>query len=137
MPIDDMVRDEKLECDINKEAAKMSALLSGKIDKCEHLKGEDILPSNQRQVVEQATFEYSLFGNVFQKQAKTIHDQGKNISANRKNFLIFFLIKKQNFLNQYFFIYFSDNIYLINSWINSYIYIYIKYIQKKLKNYKN
>ena len=77
MPIDDMVRDEKLECDINKEAAKMSALLSGKIDKYEHLKGEDILPSNQRQVVEQATFEYSLLGNVFQKQAKTIHDQGK------------------------------------------------------------
>ena len=91
MPIDDMVRDEKLECDINKEAAKMSALLSGKIDKYEHLKGEDILPSNQRQVVEQATFEYSLLGNVFQKQAKTIHDQGKNISANRKIFLYFFL----------------------------------------------
>ena len=99
MPIDDMVRDEKLECDINKEAAKMSALLSGKIDKYEHLKGEDILPSNQRQVVEQATFEYSLLGNVFQKQAKTIHDQGKNISANRKSFLVLFLIKRENFLN--------------------------------------
>ena len=46
--IEDKIRDEKLENDINKEAAKISALLSGKIDKYEHLTGKEILTSNQR-----------------------------------------------------------------------------------------
>ena len=94
MPIDDKVRDETLQCDISREAAKMSALLFGKIGKYEHLKGEEILPSNQRKIIEQATFGYSPLGKVFQKQTKTIHDQGKNISANSKKFLILFRIKK-------------------------------------------
>ena len=48
MRIEDKIRDEKLQNDINREAAKISALLSGKIDKYEHLTGEEILPSNQR-----------------------------------------------------------------------------------------
>ena len=39
---------------INREAAKISALSSGKIHKYEYLTGEDILPSNQQQIVEQA-----------------------------------------------------------------------------------
>ena len=34
MTIDDKSRDEKLQHDTNREAAKISALLSGKIDKC-------------------------------------------------------------------------------------------------------
>ena len=34
MTIDDQIRDERLQYDINKEAAKISALLSGKLDKC-------------------------------------------------------------------------------------------------------
>ena len=38
---------KKLQCDINREAAKISALLSGKIDKYQYLTGEEILPSNQ------------------------------------------------------------------------------------------
>ena len=42
MTIDDAVRDEKLQHDINREAAKISALLSGKIDKYEYLTGEEI-----------------------------------------------------------------------------------------------
>ena len=49
MIIDDMIRDEKLDYKINREAAKISALSSGKIDKYEYLTGEEILPSNQRQ----------------------------------------------------------------------------------------
>ena len=49
MIIDDMIRDEKLHYKINKEAAKISALSSGEIDKYEYLTGEEILPSNQRQ----------------------------------------------------------------------------------------
>ena len=35
MTIDDKIRDEKLQCDINREATKISSLSSGKIDKCE------------------------------------------------------------------------------------------------------
>ena len=46
MTIDVQIKDEKLQYNINKEAAKISALLSGKICKYEYLTGEDILPSN-------------------------------------------------------------------------------------------
>ena len=46
MTIDDQTRDKKLEYDINREAAKLSALSSGKIDKYEYLTGEEILPCN-------------------------------------------------------------------------------------------
>ena len=56
MIIDDEIRDGKLQYDINREAAKVSALSSGKIDKYECLTGEEILPSNQRRVIEQSQF---------------------------------------------------------------------------------
>ena len=49
MTIDDKIRDEKLQYDISREAAKISAVSSKKIDKYEHLTGEDILPSNKQQ----------------------------------------------------------------------------------------
>ena len=49
MTINDQIRDEKLQYDINREAAKMSALSSGRIHKYEYLTGEDILRSNQQQ----------------------------------------------------------------------------------------
>ena len=71
------IRDEKLQYDINREAAKISALSSGKIHKYEYLTGEDILPSNQQQIIEQARFTYSPLGKAFEKQIKTIEDQGK------------------------------------------------------------
>ena len=47
MTINDQIRDEKLQYDINREAAKMSAVSSGKIHKYEYYTGEDILPSKQ------------------------------------------------------------------------------------------
>ena len=78
MTIDDQIKDEKLQYDINREAAKISALSSGKIHKYEYLTGEDILPSNQQQIIEQAKFTYSPLGKAFEKQTKTIEDQGKN-----------------------------------------------------------
>ena len=56
MTIDDQIRDEKLQFNINREAAKISALSSGKIHKYEYLTGEDILPSNQQKIIEQAKF---------------------------------------------------------------------------------
>ena len=77
MTINDQIRDEKLQYDINREAAKISALSSGKIHKYEYLTGEDILPSNQQQIIEQAKFTYSPLGKAFEKQIKTIEDQGK------------------------------------------------------------
>ena len=54
-----------------------NALSSGKIDKYEYLTGEDILPSNQQQIMEQAKSTYYRLGKAFEKQAKTIEDQGK------------------------------------------------------------
>ena len=77
MTIDDQIRDEKLQYDINREAAKISALSSGKIDKNEYLTGEKILPSNQQKIIEQAKFTYSPLRKAFEKQIKTIEDQGE------------------------------------------------------------
>ena len=77
-----MAIEEKLQYNINREAAKISALSSGKIDKYEYLTGEEILPSNQQQIIEQAKFTYYPLGKAFEKQTKTIEDQGTNqISA--------------------------------------------------------
>ena len=77
MTIEDQIKDEKLQYDINREAAKISALSSGKIDKYEYLTGEEILPSNQQQIIEQAKFTCFPLGKAFEKQTKTIEDQGK------------------------------------------------------------
>ena len=77
MTINDQIRNEKLQYDINREAAKTSALSSGKIHKYEYLTGEDILQSNQQQVIEQAKFTYSSLGKTFEKQTRAIEDQGK------------------------------------------------------------
>ena len=69
MTIDDQIRDEKLQYDINRETAKISALLSGKINKYEYLTVEGILPSGQKQIIEQARFTYS---PLFKKNIKLI-----------------------------------------------------------------
>ena len=82
MTINDQIRDEKLQYDINREAAKISALSSNKIGKYEYLTGEEILPSNQQQIIEQVKFTYSPLEKAFEKQIKTIEDQGeKQIEA--------------------------------------------------------
>ena len=77
MTIEDQIKDEKLQYDINREAAKISALSSGKIDKYEYLTGEEILPLNQQQIIQQAKFAYSPLGKALEKQRKTIEDQGE------------------------------------------------------------
>ena len=76
MTIDYQLEDGKLQHDINRAAAKVSALSSGKIDKYEFLTGKEILPSSQKQIIEQAKFTYSPLGKAFEKQIKTIQDQG-------------------------------------------------------------
>ena len=78
MTIEDQIRDEKLQYDINRECAKISALLSGKIDKYEFLTGQEILPSIQQQIIEHDKFTYSPLGRAFETQTKTTEDQGKN-----------------------------------------------------------
>ena len=82
MIINDQIRYEKLQYDINREAANISALSSGEIHKYEYFTDEDILPSNQQQIIEQAKFTDSPLGKAFEKQIKTIEDQGeKQIDA--------------------------------------------------------
>ena len=78
----DKIRDEKLQYDSNREATKMPTLSSGKIDKYEYLRGEEILFSNQRQIKEQGKFTYCPFGKTSEKQIKTIeHQWEKQIKA--------------------------------------------------------
>ena len=63
MTIDDKIRGEKLKLDIIGE--KILVLSSAKIDKYEYLTGEEILPSDQRQIIEQAKFSYSPLRKTF------------------------------------------------------------------------
>ena len=73
--MNDQIRDEKLQYDINREAAKISALSSRKIHKYEYLTGELILPSNQQQIIEQAKLTCYPLGKAFEKQIKRIEDK--------------------------------------------------------------
>ena len=77
MAINDQIRYEKLQYDINREVVKISAFSSGKINKFEYLTGKDILPSNQQQIIEQTKFNYSSLGKAFEKQIKTIKDRSQ------------------------------------------------------------
>ena len=92
MTIDDQIRDEKLQYDINRKAAIISALSSGEICKYEYLTGEEILLSKRQRIIEQAKFTYSPLGKAFGKQTKTIEDRGKkqvealkDLRNNKKN----------------------------------------------------
>ena len=86
MAIDNQIKDENLQYDINREASKISALSPGKIDKYEYHTGEEILPSNQKQIIEQAKCIYSPLGKSFEKETKTIEDQGeKEVTAIKDN----------------------------------------------------
>ena len=82
MTINDQIKDERIQYDINRKDAKISALSSVKINKYEYLTGEEILPSNQKQIIEQAKFTCFPLGKAFGKQTKAIEDQGeKQIDA--------------------------------------------------------
>ena len=65
---DDKLRDEKLQYNINKESAKLPALLPGKTYKHEYLTCKEIPPPDQGRVIEQAKFAYFLLWKVFKKQ---------------------------------------------------------------------
>ena len=74
MAINDQIKDEKLQYEINWKSAEISALSSGKIDKYEYLTGKDILPSNQQQIIEQAKLTYSPLWKGFETQIKATED---------------------------------------------------------------
>ena len=83
MSTDDQIRDEELQYDINGEAAKISL---GKDDKYEYLTGEEILPSNQKQIIGQPNFTYSPLAKTFENQTKAIDSQiEKQIKFKIKN----------------------------------------------------
>ena len=95
MTINGQIRDEKLQYHINRQAAEISALSSDKIHKYEYLTGEDMLPSNQQQIIEKAKLTYSPLGKAFEKQMKTIEDKGqkqfdalKNLKDKNKQMII-------------------------------------------------
>ena len=82
MTINDQIRDEKLQYDINRKEAKIQPLSSGKIYEYEYLTGEVILLSNQQQIIEQDKFTYFPSGKAFEKQVKTVEDPGqKQVNA--------------------------------------------------------
>ena len=78
MTIDDKIRYQNLQYDVNRNVAKISVLSFRKIEKYEYLTGEEIFPSNQRQIIEQAKFTYSPLAKAFEKQTKTTEEQGKS-----------------------------------------------------------
>ena len=71
------IKDEKLQYEINQEAAKISAWSYGKIDKYKYLTGKEILPSEQSRIKEELKFTYSSLGKAFEKHTKIIEEQEK------------------------------------------------------------
>ena len=85
MTINDQIKDEKLQYDINREAAKISALSSGKLHKYEYLTGEDILPSNQQQIIEQTYLLILLQEELLKNKQKQSRIKVKNKFMLQKN----------------------------------------------------
>ena len=82
--IDDKIRDEKQQYDINREGAKISALSSRKIDKYEYLRSEEIVPFNQIQIIEHAKFAYPSLGKAFEKETERQVDAIKSLDPSNK-----------------------------------------------------
>ena len=94
MTIDDKIRREKLQNDVNRAAAKTSALLSGKKDKCEYLTGEEILPTWQHRLIEDTKFSYSPLGKALKKQVKTIEEDRLKHGHKKRTFRFLWLCLK-------------------------------------------
>ena len=99
MTIDDKIKDEKLQYDINRKASKISALSSGKIDKYGYLTGEEILPPDKKRVIEKVKLTYSSLCKAFEKQIKTTEDQGEKqintLEEHGKQLNLMHLLKKK------------------------------------------
>ena len=77
MAINDQIKDEKLQYDINREAAKIWALSSGKTHKYEYLTGEDILPSSQQQIIVKLDLLILLWEKLLKNKQKQLKIKGK------------------------------------------------------------
>ena len=77
--IDDKIKDEKPQYNTNREAVKISALSSVKIDKYDYTMSEEISPPDQKRIIKQAKITYSPLGKAFEKQTKTIEEHGKQL----------------------------------------------------------
>ena len=78
MTIEDQIRDQNLQYDINRKAAKISAVSSDKFEKYEYLTGEEILPSNQQQIIEQAELFILLWEKLLKFKQKQLKIKEKN-----------------------------------------------------------
>ena len=86
MANNDQIMNEQVQYDINWKAAKIAALSSGKIGQYDYLTGEEILPSNQKQIIEQANFTYPPLRKSYEKETKIMEDQGeKRVKAIKNN----------------------------------------------------
>ena len=74
----DYNRDEKLQYNINREAAKISVLSSAKIDKYEYFAGEEILHSGQSRMIKQAKFTYSALVKALENKYKQLKTKEKS-----------------------------------------------------------
>ena len=86
--IGEEIKKEKLQYDINREAGKISALSSNEIDKYGYLRGEEILPANQRRTIEQAKLTDSYLGKALEKQTKTM-----TLTQKQKKYQLYHQIK--------------------------------------------
>ena len=76
--INDKIRDEKLQNDIKREAAKISVLSSGKIDKYEYLTGKERLPSNQKRVINKLSLHMLLKEKLLKNKEKQLKIEAKS-----------------------------------------------------------
>ena len=67
-----------MQYNINKVAAKISVLSSGKIDKYDYLKGKELWQPQQNRIIQEAKSSYSPLGKAIEKQTKTIDEHDKN-----------------------------------------------------------
>ena len=78
MITDHKITDKKLQCNINREAAKISALSSSKVDKYEYLTGWEILPSDQSRMMDEAKFIILLKEKLSKNKRKQLEIKVKN-----------------------------------------------------------
>ena len=77
MTIDNKIRDEQVRYEFNREAAKISAKTLDTPYKYEYPTGEEIIPSDQKQLVEQIKFQYGPIGKALENLMIAIEDQGE------------------------------------------------------------
>ena len=72
MTIENMIRNEKLRYNFNREATKILALSSSKIYKYEYLTGEEIVTFDPSKIIQQSKCIYSLLQKALEKQVQSI-----------------------------------------------------------------